>query len=881
MNTLKQRSHRFIYPALWLSGLGLAIAPLPVQATIAPPHLPAQVNPAFLQIAQASSPLEQGRLRYQAGQFAEAVTLWQQAAQTYQRQGNTPHQALSLSYLAMAYKDLGQWEAARGAIAQSLDLLQTAAVTGKPTQRSPHSTLILAQVWNTQGSLQFATGDPQAALNSWKQAEAIYDQVEDRSGKLGSQINQARALQSLGLYRQTRTALEQVNEQLQAQPNSVLKARALQSLGVTLQLVGAAPESLEILQQSLGLTQQLGATADISGIQLSLGNTARALADPSAALGHYQQAAATATTAIAQVEAQLSQLSLLVETNQDAAALALLPQIQTQLPQLPASRAAIHARVNYAQSWLQLTAGDRQASLANDAPAIAQGLSTAIQQARQLQDVRAESYAMGQLGQLYESKQQWSAAQDLTEQALALASGINAADIAYQWQWQLGRILCQGGQPCAPEGDLTGAIAAYTDAVAQLRSLRSDLVANPEIQFAFRERVEPVYRELVTLLLTPQPGQAALSQSHLQQARDVIEALQLAELENFFQEACLDAQPQQIDQIDPTAAVIYPIQLPDRLAVIMAIQGQPLRYHETPLAQADLDRSFSQMRQSLNPVFPNQARLQVAQQLYDWLIRPVEPTLAAEAIQTLVFVPDGPLRSLPMAALHDGQHYLIENYGVAVTPGLQLLAARSLAPKQLKLLVGGLTEASQGFAALPAASFETEQIAAQVPAQVFLNQNFTQANLQQQINRRSFPVVHLATHGQFSSNLDNTFILAWDGKIKPKAFGQLLQSRQLRRTNPIELLVLSACQTAAGDDRAGLGLAGLAVRSGARSTLATLWSVHDQATADLMVEFYQALTQPGTTKAAALRQAQLNILQQEEYQHPFFWAAFVMIGNWL
>jgi CHAT domain-containing protein len=109
----------------------------------------------------------------------------------------------------------------------------------------------------------------------------------------------------------------------------------------------------------------------------------------------------------------------------------------------------------------------------------------------------------------------------------------------------------------------------------------------------------------------------------------------------------------------------------------------------------------------------------------------------------------------------------------------------------------------------------------------------------------------------------------------------LLRAREQGELNPIELLVLSACQTATGDRRAALGLAGLAVRSGARSTLATLWSVNDRSTALFMVEFYRELGQPGVTKAQAVRNAQLALLKQPQYEHPYYWAPFILLGNWL
>ena len=147
----------------------------------------------------------------------------------------------------------------------------------------------------------------------------------------------------------------------------------------------------------------------------------------------------------------------------------------------------------------------------------------------------------------------------------------------------------------------------------------------------------------------------------------------------------------------------------------------------------------------------------------------------------------------------------------------------------------------------------------------------------------SYPIVHLATHGQFSSQEDKTFILTWDGKIKVNQLSSLLKTVELSRKNALELLVLSACETAQGDDRSALGLAGVAVRSGARSTVATLWQVDDEASATLISQFYDQLVQAsktGISKAEALRRAQLAILKNPEYTSPYYWAAYVLLGNW-
>ncbi len=219
-------------------------------------------------------------------------------------------------------------------------------------------------------------------------------------------------------------------------------------------------------------------------------------------------------------------------------------------------------------------------SLCNAAKVVATG----FQQAKSLEDVRSQAYALGTLGSLYEQTQQWKEAQTLTQQALTLAEGIQARDIAYRWQWQLGRILSANGNS---QGNELGAIAAYDQAVKNLKSIRRDLVTvNRDAQFSFRDEVEPVYREYVSLLLPkpvyreyvslllPKTGEP--SAKNLDKARKVIESLQLAELDNFFRAACVDSQPVQIDDIDQQkqTAVIYPVVLSDRLSIILSLPHQ-------------------------------------------------------------------------------------------------------------------------------------------------------------------------------------------------------------------------------------------------------------------------------------------------------------------
>jgi CHAT domain-containing protein len=640
------------------------------------------------------------------------------------------------------------------------------------------------------------------------------------------------------------------------------------------------------------VAETLPSPSDISAALLSLGNTARAQQDTETALKFYQRAITIAGSPKTRIQAQLNQLSLIVESKQWSLTQPLLPQIQTQLANLPLGRLAVYARINFAQSLLKIEEGERkleQKTPASSVPLqssnfreIAEILATAVQQAKSLGDQQAQAYALGSLGGLYEKTQQWSEAKELTQQALILTQSINAPDIAYRWQWQLGRLLkAQGDEKGAmPKALYEASVAAYTEAVNTLQSLRSDLVAvNSEVQFSFREGVEPVYRELVGLLMQAEGNQP--SPNRLEQARKVIESLQVAELDNFFRAACLKTTAVAIDTIDQKAAVIYPIILADRLEVILSLPGQPLRHYATSLPQDRVERTMVRLRQYLTQR-TSQEFLALSQQVYDWLIRPAEVSLAHSKVKTLVFVLDGSMRNIPMAALHDGKQYLIENYAIALTPGLEILEPKPLARGQLKVLKAGLSESRQGFHSLPAVEVELNKIQSLVPGEILINQEFTKTSIQKAIDAVSFPVVHLATHGQFSSNAENTFILTWDDRINVNELNNLLQTTDLRRANPIELLVLSACETAKGDNRAALGLAGVAVRAGARSTLATLWLVDDKVTAVFMGRFYQELANAAVTKAEALRRAQQSILQDPKYrQQPFYWAPYVLVGNWL
>ncbi|NEQ70714.1 MAG: CHAT domain-containing protein [Symploca sp. SIO2D2] len=883
---------------------------------------------------------EQGNTLYQTGQFTAALEAWQQAATAYANQGELLNQAMTLSNLALAHQELGQWDEANQTIEQSLRLIETI-----PANTQEHLQA-QAQALNTQGTLQLAQGQSETALTTWKEATKLYTQIPDEPGIIRSQINQALALRALGLYRRASNTLEQLEETtLKTQPDDALKAAAYSNLGNLLRSVSRLDQAQKALQTSLKIARTLNSPEDISAALLGLGNTARSQGDKEQAIQYYQEAATQGTSPNAQFKAYVNQLDLLLETKRLEEVTATVTQLQALVKQLPTTRPAIYDQIHFAQTLLAhyqaqrgINAGTRgrgdagtkrwgdkemggqgdgemgrwgdgeigtfssffvKASSSKSEiislKEIAQLLAHAQQQAQRLEDTVAESYALGYLGQVYQQAKQWQTAENLTRQALVQAH--NAPEIAYRWQWQLGQLLNKRGQQ-------QEAIIAYSGAYNSLKFLRKDLVAaNPDIKFTFRDEVEPIYRELVDLLLQPQgsaePGQKNLkqarqgstepSQKNLEQARQVMEALQVAELENFFQSACLDSTIQVdrvIEQKDSTAAVLYPILLEDRLEVILKLPGNEtlIHYPSTKLSRSKVESTLKSFRSNLQDSVSFFAK-EEGKIIYDWLIKPAQSDLERYNIQTLIFVLDGPLRNIPMAALYDGKQYLVENYATTLLLGLNVRDPIPLSRASMNVLATSLTEPPSGigdFAVLANANPELDKIGSiGVPTTFIRDQYFTKTALEEELERSSFDIVHLATHGQFGDNPEETYILAADGKIPLDEFSKLFRSQDSATDRGIELLILSACRTATGNNRAVLGIAGTAIQAGARSAIASLWSLDDESSIAFTEQFYQNLGQPEVSRAEALQQAQKAMLQDPQFQSPLFWAPYVLVGSWL
>jgi CHAT domain-containing protein len=850
------------------------------------------VEPPATAIAQTSLE-QQAQTAYQQGQYRDATTLLQQAAEAHQRQGSLPQAAIALSNLSLAYQHLGDWPSAETAIAQARQTLG----------QQPASLGVQAQMLDVQGQLFFDQGKVDEALATWQQTADLYTQLNDRPRQALSRLHQSQALQAKGLYQQALRTLEELANDIRPQPDSATKATILRQLGDSLRAKGNLDQAEERLQESLAIAKALPNPPLVASASLSLGNLEQsrfkvafedqrlndAIAHADQALSYYRQVAQLDSGELG-IQARLNVMRLI--TNPMLArwdlATAFYPTIKELLPLLPPGRATVLAYVGLADNLIAL-----RNNSPNPAPSwgdIAALLTPAQAQAEALGDPRSQSLVLGTLGHLYEQTRQWAEAEDLSRQALTLAQRAQADDIRYRWEWQLGRIL-------QAEGDEKGAITAYTRAYNTIKVIRSDLVtANLDVQFSFRESVEPIYRELVSLLVTPVPQLQDIAQTktspeenqaRLRQARDVMESLQVAELENFFQAACIDKTvsiDRVVSQQDRTAAVVYAILLNDRLEVVLKLpQQEALVHYAAPATSERVNDALKAYRQNLTRganVTSN------GQQLYTWLLKPAvdQGLLPPEAIKTLIFVLDGNLRLIPMATLHDGDDFLVQKYAVSLVLGLDVRDPQILPPRQqLQILAASLTTPPTSQAALystlPGVSEEVAKIKATgMPVTTLQDEAFTNQALNRALSTTDYTIVHLATHGQFGSDRSNTYILAANDRITIDDLGQIFQSRRQADTQ-LEMLILSACKTATGDSREVLGIAGAMVQSGARSTIATLWSVDDQASVLFTETFYAELAQPGISRAEALRRAQVALLERYP-SRPRYWAPYVLVGSW-
>lgn len=836
-------------------------------------------------IATAQSPdanqlVEKGIEYYQIGDYQKAIAPWQTALTYYQETNKTANAAIVLENLARVYQQLDQSE---------------------------------------------------QALTYWERAIAYYHQIKDNQQVARLLVEQAQTYTSLGQPRAAIAILCNPSPE-ECTPNSALtlarttqdtqtEAAALGSLGEAYRQRGDYKSAINYLEASLKIIEKINNPTYQTSTLNNLGNTYISLANI-----HYRRANSATTRGDSIAAEKLKKEALnydtqalntfqqtlhLAQTQNDPLGQmrsllnAITPEYRTQstspslqqalslLKTLPDSRDQVYAAIDLAHLLqptpsFNETYSKAQCFNSKFPPQAKELLQQAVTIAQRIQDNRAQSFAFGELGHLYECRQDYQQALNLTQQArLAADQDMLAKDSLYLWEWQAGRIFKAKSQE-------DNAIKAYQRAIATLESIRGDIIiANRDVQFDFRDTVDPIYREFVELKLEL----ASLSSTPTEEKKktlntvlNTVDSLKLAELQDYFGSDCVltALNPERVDLVgeNTATAVFSSIILPDRTAIILSLPNGEKRLTWINKDRESLREEINTFRRGLESFF-TQYNPQPAHTIYDWMIRPFVADLEQAQIKTLVFIQDGILRSVPMAALHDGEKFLVQKYAIATTPTLTLTDPTTLNREKLRALALGLTNPAtidgRSFPPLPNVSVELSEVKTLIPgSKELLNDEFTRNRLQQELNQTVYPLIHIATHGEFGGDPENTFIVTGNNeKLTITELDRMLRNVS-RRPEPVELLTLTACQTAAGDDRAALGLGGVAVQAGARSALASLWFINDATTAQIAVDFYTNLRDSSINKAEALRTAQVSLIEAGgKNAHPAYWAAFIMIGNWL
>jgi CHAT domain-containing protein len=732
-----------------------------------------------------------------------------------------------------------------------------------------------------EGLRAYQRGAFEEAAAKWQKAVEEYRRQSNFPSQIKAMTDLAAAYEALGQQRRALALLEEAVELAQKSGERKSSTLAKSRLGAALVLNLKFERAETMLRESLESARAESDSQTTAAILNELGNLLATQQKYSEALAAFRESADLARESdrllAAQALCNAAATAAIAGPSHDGAGL-----------NEDALKAIEELKPSHDKAVLLITAAQTDRKLQSTNAEVSsrlilrarQSLLSALETAETIGDRRAETYALGYLGQLYEQDKQLDAALLLSRRAAFSAQEAEMPEALYRWEWQSGRVL-------KAQGKTDEAIAAYHRAVQTLQPIRHDVTlgyGNAMAHASFRESQGPMFFELADLLFgqadkASDPEQA---QQLLRQARDTVEQLKAVELEDYFHDDCVNvvrAKTRALEAVDERTAIIYVVPFPDRTELLVSLASGMKRF-TVPAPAEKLTAEVRQFRRNLE-TRSTYAYLEQAEELYDWLIKPIHALLTEQRIDTLVFVPDGALRTIPLASLYDGKQFLVQEFAVAVAPGLSLVEPRPLEEKKVHLLLGGLSEGVQGFPPLDFVPGELKSIEPLYRSQILLNQDFVLPTLREKLTEEQYSIVHIASHGQFGRDASQTFVLTHDAKLTLNDLEAIIRPSQYRG-QPVEMLVLSACQTAAGDDRAALGLAGVAVKAGARSALATLWFVNDQSTSVLIKELYNQLREsPGLSKAKALQAAQVKLINDRRYRHPCYWSPYLIIGNWL
>nr|WP_225225682.1 CHAT domain-containing protein [Komarekiella delphini-convector] len=873
-------------------------------------HVPLRGNIATAQTADISQQVQQGVKSYEAGDIRGAIETWQKALDTYKKANNPKNAAVVSENLARAYQKLGDTKEAIAFFNEAITHYSAA----KDLRQVGRMLTELAQIFNNQGQARKAisllcNNKFDTKLNKKQPCEAnsalqIALTNKDSHTEIAALGILGEALRLLGNYN---LAIQYLVDAAKVKDSGyeTLINNSLGNVYINLgQLWYIRAKSAEQTNGNKAGEFKQNAIEDFNKSSQYFSSSLELARRQNSSLGQLQALLNTI-----QVGYKSHDLNIIPNATIDSK----IREAVSLIDQVLDSSTKAYAAIDLAllPSDFKITSPITQCSKTGELGRLSNTesidiLKKAITVSKKIQNSRVESYAYGALGHFWECRGDEVQALKYTKQALIAADQkLTAKDGLYLWEWQLGRILKKHKKE-------KESLEAYQRAFKTLEAIRSDIVTGTrDVQFDFRDVVQPLYRELAEFQLQ-QTLQASvksdISKSSVSDALETIDSLKLAELQNYFGGDCIVnvLNSQKIDEIvDQNTAVLSSIIFDAKIAILLTLPSRKTQPGQTVFRWVQASNKILQKEEFQKQIQAFQKSLilgqgrpdgydrTLASQLYDSIIRPFVKDLKAADIKTLVFVQDGFLRSIPMAALYDTkkQKYLIEQYAVGTTPSIRLTAPKSSDRHLGKALILGLTKAAiidrQEFQALDYAEKEIEAVKQVFPnSRFFLDTKFAPETLKTELgNKNIFPVVHIVSHAQFGTIPEDTFIVTGNNSKLTISELEAALSNLRSQANALELLVLTACQTALGDDRATLGLAGVALQVGVKSAVASLWSVQDKSTALLVEEFYRNLKKPGMTKVEALRQAQIKMIEltgeQSEFASPAFWSPFILIGNWV
>lgn len=840
---------------------------------------------AISQTLTVKTLVKQGAIQYQQENYTEAIASWQQALNLEETKTNIENQAIIQENLARTYKKIGDteqeinyWQKATTNYQQLNNIKKVGRLLTEQAQaysRIGKTQKSIAILCSKNNQIYSLICDNYTALE-------IARNYEDKEGEVAALGSLGEAHRLLGNYDIAISILEnEALTKLENLDNKSYAASLFNSLG-----------NVYFAQAKRWQTQANSARVRNATPTVEKFNK-NAEENSQFALSNYQNALQLNRDNDNLLE-KLRTLLNLIQLKQQFPNLTSINNLQEKasnlLQQIPNSSAKIYSEINLAISS-PFSECPITTTLSN--PQLETILQQAVESAEQLENTRVKSFALGALGHFHECNNNYKLALNNTKKAILLAEqNRKDDDILYLWEWQLGRIF-------ESLEKIPSAINAYERAYGILESLRDDiLTGNRDLQFDFRDSIEPLYRHLVQLILEDEVSLSHNSFQGFIKGLQVIDSLKLAELQNYLGDDCIltsinetgtsqisvNQISNQLNNLDQDTAIIIPMIFQERLAILLSLPHQKIRRNWVNINQSDFRKQIELFWTELESVYDiSQSFKSFSQDFYDILIRPFEKDLDLEKIKTLVFILDGNLRNIPMSALYDGEQFLIEKYAIATTPSFTLTTLNSSNLTESSVLALGVGKesniAQETYPALPNVEKELQQISVSFPnSKLLLNEDFTRPNLQQEFQATTYPIIHIATHGKFGTIPEDSFLVM--GNNQKLTITDL--EEDIRNFNQnyklLELLTLTACQTAIGDDRTTLGLAGITVQAGVKSTLASLWFIGDNYAKILITNFYDNL-KLGMSKAEALQKAQKNLIKQGF--HAGVWSPFVLIGNWL